>query len=241
MRNRNEPKEYEPPSETSADHVHALARAGISSIPVVGGAGVELFNAVIAPPLRKRQVEWMNDIAEGLRKLEEQEQCVIDDLKGNDTFIDTVMQASQAVLRTAQEDKRKALRNSVLNSALPSSPDDSQQAMFVLFIDTLTVWHLRLLRLFVDPLRWFEENNMEPPQFHIVGSLQKMICGAFPELQGESDLIEQYVSDLQIRGLLSKFSYHMAMGTEGIYTRRGTKLGRQFLEFITAPDNGPGS
>jgi hypothetical protein len=44
----------------------------LSAIPVVGGAAKELFNTVIAPPLAKRQAEWMESIAERLEMLEKQ-------------------------------------------------------------------------------------------------------------------------------------------------------------------------
>jgi len=53
----------------------------VSTIPFVGGPAVELFNTLIAPPIRKRQQEWMESVAEGLRRLEESQQCLVDDLK----------------------------------------------------------------------------------------------------------------------------------------------------------------
>jgi hypothetical protein len=40
-----------PPKEDHSDHAHTLARAGISLIPLVGGAAVEIFNSIIAPPM----------------------------------------------------------------------------------------------------------------------------------------------------------------------------------------------
>jgi len=95
---RESPKgDVTPPKETAGDHIHTLARAGVSVIPVVGGPAVELFNAVIAPPIRKHQQEWMESVADGLCRLEERLECVVDDLKDNDAFIDTVMQASRAL------------------------------------------------------------------------------------------------------------------------------------------------
>ncbi len=63
-------KNYEP-EPTSGDTAHAIARAGIASIPVVGGAATELFNAIITPPLERRRQEWMIQIGETLRELEE--------------------------------------------------------------------------------------------------------------------------------------------------------------------------
>lgn len=53
-----------PPSDTAGDRLHALVRAGIPTIPVVGSPAVELFNMVIAPPVQKRQREWMESVAQ---------------------------------------------------------------------------------------------------------------------------------------------------------------------------------
>ena len=109
--------------------------------------------------------------------------------------------------------------------------------MFVSFVDNLSVWHLRLLLWFTDPSAWYRKNNVKPREIHLIGNLPQVISEAFPELRPEPDLAEQCVSDLQSRGLLAKFSYHTNMSGQGIYSERGTKLGRQFLAFITAPHN----
>lgn len=59
-----------PPASSPGDKAHALARAGIGSIPLVGAAATELFQILIAPPLERRQQAWMEAVAEGLRRLE---------------------------------------------------------------------------------------------------------------------------------------------------------------------------
>jgi hypothetical protein len=174
----NEP--LTPPKATAADHAHTLTRAGISSIPIVGGAGVELFQMLVTPSLEKRKLEWMESVAEGLQRLEEKYGNIIDDLKSNDAFIDTVMQASQAAVRTSQHEKKEALRNAVLNAALPHPPDESRQLLFITWVESFTPWHLRMLKLFADPLGWYQENGRQPPQYHIAGSLSALLTDAFP-------------------------------------------------------------
>ena len=44
-------------------------------------------------------------------------------LQTNDIFIDTVLKATQAAIRTNQQEKKKALLNAVLNAALPNPPE----------------------------------------------------------------------------------------------------------------------
>jgi hypothetical protein len=224
-----------PPKEAGGDHLHTLARAGISAIPVVGGPAVELFNAIIVPPIRKRQKEWMEAVAEGIRSLEEKQRCVVDDLKTNDGFIDTVMQASQAAVRTANEEKREALRNAVLNAALPNSPDEAKRQTFVNFVDELSTWHLRILSLFSNPPKWFTDHGRTAPQWSITGSLSQLLTTAYPELQNQREFYDIIGKHLFQRGLLNTEGLHTMMSGQGALAKRTTGFADEFLKFISDP------
>lgn len=226
---------YDPPDATTGDHVHTLARAGVGSLPVIGAAATELFQKLIVPPLEKRRQEWMEAIAHGLRKLEEKQKCVIDDLASNDVFIDTVMAASHAAIRNSQQEKREALKNAVLNAALPNPPDESRQQIFVELIDSLTVWHLRILRFFSNPAVVFQEQGKPLPQYTIAGSLSQLLTTAFPELKDERSLYDQIGKDLYNRGLLGNDGFHTVMSGSGVYEKRTTDMGERFLRFISEP------
>lgn len=230
-----EDSKYEPPESSIKDHAHTLARAGIGSVPIIGAAGVELFQALITPPLEKRRQAWMEAVTEGLQRLENAELCNIDELSENEVFIDTVMYASQTVLRNNHKEKREALRNAVLNSALPNPPDESRQQMFIGWVDELTVWHLRILRFFADPVRWFQEQEREVPQYVFSSSLEQILTDAYPELAKERELCDQIGKDLYNRGLAGTDSLRVSMTANGAYQPRATELGKQFLQFITEP------
>lgn len=217
------------------DRAHSIARAGIGSIPIVGAAATELFQMVITPSLEKRRNEWMNSVAEALERLEERGHIRVEDLASNEAFLDTVLHASQAALRNAQEEKREALRNAVLNSALPHPPDESFQQMFVEWIDSLTVWHLRILKLLDDPQRWFREQNRQPPEYTIAGHLADLLGKAYPELQNQRILCDQIGKDLYSRGLSRTEHFHAMTSGSGMYAQRTTELGHAFLNFIVAP------
>lgn len=227
---------YDPPQNSIGDHAHTLARAGVGSLPVIGAAATELFQKLIVPPLEKRRQAWMEAVAQGLRELEEKQGCVIDELASNDVFIDTVMSASQAAIRTSQEEKRKALKNAVLNSALPNPPDESRRQMFVGLVESLTVWHLRILRFFSDPARVFQDQGKQPPQYTIAGSLSQLLTTAYPELKNERGLYDQIGKELYARGLLGTDGFHTVMSGSGVYERRSTEMGEQFLNFISEPE-----
>src|SRR5687767_13943508 len=66
----------------------------------------------------------MEDIAEAMWQLEATGKLHGENLKENETFVSTLLEASRAAVRTHLKEKRKALRNAVLNSAQPGKPDD---------------------------------------------------------------------------------------------------------------------
>ena len=59
----------EPPKPTTGDVAHALTKAGLSMIPVVGGPAVEIFQHLVQPPLERRLNEWMEQVGESPRVL----------------------------------------------------------------------------------------------------------------------------------------------------------------------------
>ena len=228
-------KTHNVPEATLKDRLHTLAKAGIASIPVVGAAASELFTVILAPPLEKRRVEWMNDLAERLKEAEERGELNLEDLQDNETFITTVMQASQTAIRNHQSEKREALRNAVLNAALPNPPEESLQQQFINQIDTFTVWHIRLLDLFKEPSAWFERQGVKSSALPSLGNLEQLITTAWPELQDQNDFLNVVVQELEAKGLFQSSGLRTGMSPRGVYGKRTTKMGDSFLEFITAP------
>lgn len=226
--------EYEPPKPTIGDRLHTLARAGVGSIPLVGAAATELLNFLVAPPLEKRRRKWMESVGEALRALEQEGRLRLEDLQTNEVFIDTVMHASLVAVRNSQQDKIDALRNAVLNAALPSPPEESIQAIFLNLVDSSTVWHLRILRLFDDPPRWFNENGRGPLEPSMM-PLANLLEIAFPEMRGKRGLYDKIVKDLFADSLLGLDSIHVGMSGSGVISSHSTPLGKQFLAFITKP------
>jgi hypothetical protein len=60
-----EKEKYEVPDTAKGDVAVGVVKAAISAAPVIAGAAAELFSLVIAPPLEKRKMQWM----EGWRKV----------------------------------------------------------------------------------------------------------------------------------------------------------------------------
>jgi hypothetical protein len=57
------------PKQRSDEILQAVARAGLSAIPMVGRPLAELLGVVIAPRLNKRKDEWLEALAERLAEL----------------------------------------------------------------------------------------------------------------------------------------------------------------------------
>ena len=223
------------PQATVADHAHSTGRAIVGSIPGVGAAAAELFNTVIQPPLELRRNKWLDEIAESLDKLEKTvESFEIKSLVSNEQFVSAILHASQAALRTHQNEKREALRNAVLNVALEIFIDDDLQMIFLQMIDTLTPWHLRILKYFRDPEKHFQASASTRKQL-LAGAPANALEQAFPELQNRRGFYDQVVKDLYARGLVSIESLHVMMTPSGVYAARTTGTGNQFLDFVASP------
>ena len=226
--------DLERPELEKRDIVHTLVKAGIASVPGIGGAVAELFS-MIAPPLERRRNQWLDDIAERLKSLEE----IVDgfrvkDLSQNETFITTMMHATQAAIRNHQQEKLEALRNAVLNAAIPGAPEDDRQLIFLNFINELTPWHLRVLHFFDDPRTWGSQHNISYPNWQ-GGSPAILLASTFEELRGRRDFYDQVVRDLYYRGLMSIDSLHITMTVPGMFDSRTTEMAKGFLAFISSP------
>ena len=210
------------PKKTGGDAAHAVAKAGLSAIPIAGGAAAELFQYVVQPPLEKRRERWMADVGEKLRDLEANG-LKLEDLQGNQQFVSAVMHASQVALRTHQESKRRALRNAILNVATGQAPDETLQHLFLEFVDAFTELHLRILKLFQAPT---------PPPSMSMGGLSHVLEHNMPELQGHQELYKQLWRDLYSRGLVTTDSLGGTISGSGLAAKRTTQMGDQFLTFI---------
>jgi len=215
----SESDKYEPPKATVGDHGHMVVRSVLGGIPFAGQAAVELFQTVVEPPLQKRRYEWMEEIAKALQQLEEQQKCVVEELKDDDSFIDTVLQASSAAMRTSQREKREALRNAVLNSALPHPPDDSHQQIFIDFVNAFSPLHLQLLVFLDDPSAWYRQHEKTPPG-RAPDTLWKLVVNAFPNLEPEDILCELITKDLHESGLLIASSLRKKVSQFPFYPKK---------------------
>ena len=236
-------KKLEPPDKTIGDRVHTVARTIISSVPEYGGAAAEIFNMIIAPPLEKRRDEWMREISDVLQDLEKNVSgFTVEALSTNDAFIDLILQATQSALRTSSKEKRRALRNAVLNASLSSNPDIMLQQIFVNFLDSLTERHIQVLAMLAAPADWFRTTSKDwpgisqPGMSSVEAAALEWISGGFDDLKTSPELAKLLLKDLENHGLVKLERFQLVWGND---PRKGcaTELGKSFLGFIREPGN----
>lgn len=221
-----------PKTKSAGDYAHSGAKTLLSAIPFVGGAAAELFATVIGPSLATRRDMWLEGLAERLAVLE----CKGLDLaalRDNDEFIDIVMIASAAAIKTSNEKKREALRNAVINTALGRTPEESLAQIFVSLIDGFTEWHLKVLKLFENPSEWAEAHGRRFGTT-VNSSIHEALVGAYPELVDRKPFYGQVWRDLYQRGLVSIDEVLVVLTPGGALEKRTTDLGDAFLRFIEA-------
>jgi hypothetical protein len=224
-------KQKDPLKPSAGDYLHSIVKAGLSSVPYGGSAAAELFALVIAPPLEKRRKKWMDDVAERLKRLEVDKRVDLAELQNNDLFIDVVLKTTQFALRNSQKEKLEYLKNALLNVATGKYSDEDTVHSFLNLVDNFSAWHIRILRLYDDPVRWFQEQGKVAPDFYTAG-LEAVMETAYPDLRGKREVYDIIWRELSQNGLLGGASLHAMMTGQGLLQRKTTELGRQFLEFI---------
>lgn len=216
---------------TPQDIAYATTKAVVGSIPFVGAAASELLGLIVAPPLEKRRNKFLTEIGQRLKDLEEAKRLDLNSLTENQQFVDTVLQATTYALKTSDEEKLAAFKNAILNTALNESPDKTISQIFLTLIDNFTTWHIRILHLFNNPQEWFKINNRTFPNYMSAG-LNAVVTEAYPELKGQSELVNIIWGDLRRVGLHNSGDLGAMMTASGLLSQRTTEMGRQFLRFI---------
>lgn len=223
------------PEPSTDDHLNKVMKVALSAIPGVGGTVVEIFNSLIEPPITKRKDEWIQSIAIELVQLQEQvKDLKLENLIMDESFISTLIYASQVALRTHQKEKHEALKNAIVNAAIKNSPDDDVQLIFLNLVDAFTSWHLKILVLLDDPIKYGQEKDITWPNWSSTG-LKSLIHVAFPLLEERLDFTTHIVKDLYSHGLIDTDSIGTTMSRHGVLSSRTSPMGKQFLTYIRSP------
>ena len=225
------------PKPTALDHAHLLVKAALSALPIAGGPAAELFATIIAPPLARRRDAWLRGLADGIDALREKIAGFdAGSLANNEEFVSVALQASRAAIQTHQTEKLEALRNAVLNVAAGRAPAEDEQMMFLGYVETLTAWHLRMLKFFESPMGMATARGART-DYSIVGSLSQPLHDVYPDLRDRRDFYDQITRDLASRGFLNSSPdiLHTMMTGSGMNAKHTTEIADRFLAFIASP------
>ena len=100
---------YKPPVEGVVDKALGVGRDLIA--PAVdlfipgSSAGINLFTEILKTPYERRLQRWQEEIGTAVIQLSEGRKNIVNELKANDEFQTILIQATQAVIRSHQEEK----------------------------------------------------------------------------------------------------------------------------------------
>jgi hypothetical protein len=198
-----------------------LAGVGLA---IPGAAiGGELLLGVLGSSVRRRQTEFLREVAERVNYLLENG-LTIEDLSSNERFVTTTLKATQAAMRTHEKSKRDALRNAVTNVARGQSIDETLQHIFLELVDRYSETHLRVLHAMQKPVRLSDARPI---------SVRHSIFRSVPHLKESHALTALIWNDLHSAGLVEAASLEYTMqDTGGGSLKQTTHLGDEFLRFI---------
>jgi len=226
----------EVPDSKTVERGLAVAKAGLSAVPVLGGPAAALLELVIQPHLDNRRTEWLNSIAERLAKLEESDSSfLVADLADHPAFTSAILQASAVALRNHDEEKLEALRNAVLNVAVSSTAGEDEHGLFISLIDSFAPWHLRILAFLADKEAIADKREKLPFPSWYAGGVAEVLEHVYPELVNRRSFYDLIISDLHRAGLATINTLHSMVTGGSMLAKQSSDMGDRFLAFISEP------
>lgn len=150
----------------------------------------------------------------------------------HEQFISTYVEATLAAVRTHDQEKREALGNAVIHSALPNAPENAKQQLFIRWISELSPYHLRIMKYLQNPTLPKQIGRVRT----MAGSIMAEMLSAIPELENHKERISLWTSELSGRQLISSGNLNAMMSASGLASKRTTLLGDEYLRFISEPE-----
>lgn len=249
---------------SKTDSIQSVAKSLVETVVPFSGGIIRLYEDA-TDSSTKRCKKSILSIAYGLQELENRiDNFYIEDRFNDEKFEAILIRAMQIVMHTPQEEKLKALRNVVLNSALPSDLEDDMQIMFLDYIDSFTTLHIKLLKFFNDKKSndWIIElaenvdhqDSMHDSNGGLVTEdynvesykvmrfeLWPVLGYEFPDAIGEKNFFyQQVLSDLKSKDMIpfgdgSSGPVELTYSFNDKFNPQLQSFGKLFMEFITSP------
>ncbi|WP_102159415.1 hypothetical protein [Zhihengliuella halotolerans] len=210
-----------------------VGEALLPAIPVVGSSIAYVFGRAIHRKQEENLRSWLEDLKGKVDELEVEVGRLADDADFNETF----NAAAAAAGRTAHQAKLVALRNAVLNSAMPGPGLENDYPLrFIRIIEEMVPDHLRLLTYADDPMDWFTSQNLDTSMPS--ASRPSLALKAMGWDSAQRDRLARLVEDLVAWRLVGTSMLKPTNGSvSGLLDgRQTTSDGHLFTQYVHEPE-----
>jgi hypothetical protein len=212
------------PEPDATDIVREMAEGGATTLLPLLGALAPFIDAVWVPVIQRRRDAWFRELADDHDKLQaEVEGFRPENLHTNEAYMTGLMKATRIAMSSHRQEKRRLLRNALFNLAIGRAPSEDLQEIFLNAIDDLTVSHILVLR--------FLWKNTAPMPSLAATNYARAIQSLYPELRGETSLLEHILLDLRTRGYTRLSDINLPYPQGSVMTN----MGIEFLQFVSNP------
>lgn len=227
----------EPPRQGKVEQVAGTtSEAVLAAIPVVGGPLAVVISTLFGMSYDRRLAAWREEVFDRIRALEARG-VTVEDLAADDAFLDALAQATRTAEAQSSVEKRRYLADALYNVGVGTTAVPDKQAVYLRFVEELTVSHMRMLAFLNDPPGYLAEHGVPWPNLS-AGGLGAIVQVALPDLYADQPLLDTVLGDLQRFGLAQNPGLNTVMTGGGLAAPRGTDKGKEFLRFITRQDAG---
>jgi hypothetical protein len=224
-------EDSQPPGRGIPGAMQRVFRGAASGVPVVGGLLAELVDGVLEPITTRQLNDWLYDLAKSVKRLEETRDLAVEDLK-TPAFVEVAVRAARQAMIDSSTEKREALRNAVLNTALGRVPRTDTRQVLLRHVEELTVSHVTILRLIAEKGK---RSKLVRSSAEEAKPLSYYLAKVAPDLAAEETLAEFLCADLARRALVLDTAPPGRLLEHPVVLQDLTPLGDQFLAFIADP------
>ena len=213
-----------------------LIRTGVLAVSEVIPGLNTLLEEFLPNWKAERLKAFLLALAESINRLEHRFNCREANAAEYGLLLEHI---ARQVTQTTGEEKLNAYRAILLNTCLPSPPNQLERAYFLDLLNRLQEVHIVLLSLFRDQYAFGKAHASGPSANMMTSSLSRTIAGYLRPLGIAEKLVQAAIRDLDTMGILPGLhgSLNTMMSAHGSIelSSRLKDFGRRFANFISLP------
>ena len=203
------------------DVVSGVTQAILEQIPHVNFFTSAVVN-IKENCLQRRFENWQVLVGERLSNLEKE---VFDTLGDNETFATTLLRTTE--LASKSNAKKMAMLANAVKYVATNEINDDYLIIFLNCIDKYTISHIRMLKYFSNPLKYYNDDTkymaVQPKSLYLKTYLLN---------EEEIMLLDNIADVLCSDGLLGVNDLTVLMQQDDALAKHTTKMGDKFIEFF---------